>query len=396
MSVLSISPFDTKSISELVVSALRKKGWAHLIPSVLSAKTVRRWDVDTWVGAFYFVTTEQDYTRVFFSALPDGSELTNFVSVEGGVATTSFPEGAWQISDLQGFSLKDALRSKAKLIVNFFNNPRVWDSIYYACSVGVEAERGGQDYLFYNLSAEKSLLNPRVIFQKSNFRPVKVDQSELLTAHVLRAAHFNVGGKEICEFMRRMLPVDTPVKKALFISLEAEKRVWVNQRDCLSKFIREAEPSRIVFNGMTAPVAGRSYCSFQEQEGHEQRLISDIMAASGWECEVVNTFGYTMHEKLHEIRKCSFFLTPGGSAFVLPSIMGIPGVISANTTMINWGRELDGDQVVRMPLGSIVDVPQEKGLYTYAWGGENESLSFQIDEGSFLDIALSHYRATVQ
>ncbi|WP_421440657.1 hypothetical protein [Agrobacterium tumefaciens] len=395
MSVLSIPPFDTKSISELVVGALQEKGWAHLVPFVLSAKAVRRWDFDTWIGAFYFVSSEKNYLRLFFSTSTNDAALVDFVCVSDGVTTTSFADGAWQINSLQGFSVQEALRSKAKLTVRFFESPRVWDSIYYACSVGVAAESQGDEYLFYSLSPEKSLINPRVVYKKSSFKAVKVDRSELLTAHLLKTAHHRVSGREMKAFLARALPRPEPDGKTLFISLEAEKRVWVNQLECLSKFIREVQPSRIVFNGMTAPVAGREHCNFPEQEAHEKSLIDAIMAASGWNCEVVNIFGYSFHDKLNEIRKCSFFLTPGGSAFVIPSVLGIPGVISANASMINWRRDLDGAAVARMPVEAITDVPSEKGIYDYSWGGPNESLSFHIDEATFLNVALSNYRATL-
>lgn len=394
ISPLSYSPFDTESITSCVKDAMQKKGWGHLLPFVDSAKTVRRWDFDTWVGSFFFVAGERDYLRVFFSTLVGDHEIVNYVSWRGGEVETSFSEGAWPIKELQGFSPTEALRSDAKLIVRVFNNPRIWDSIYNACSAGVAAERAEDTYLFYTLVAEKSLLNPRVFFKNASFRPVKVDASELLTAHVVRTAHHYVDGGEIRDFMKRMLPVPTPAGRTVFISLEAEKRAWVNQRECISRFLREARPDKVVFNGMASPVAGRAHCDFAEQEKHERGLIADIISSSGLSLEVVNMFGYTFHEKVNEVRKCSFFLAPGGSAFVLPSLFGIPGVVFANTTMIDWRRDLDGPSVVRVPKESITDLPDQKGLYSYTWGAANESVSFRIEEAAFLESALPLYRAT--
>jgi hypothetical protein len=122
----------------------------------------------------------------------------------------------------------------------------------------------------------------------------------------------------------------------VWLSVEIEKRVWVEQRRGLAELInwlcithlRDGDRIGIIFNGLTGLDSGIMSSTLCNDSELELRIIHDVLDLVRYPYRVVHAYGRSLRDKAHLCREVGLLIAPAGSASVLPSlIFSLPGVV---------------------------------------------------------------------
>ncbi|MDB5374275.1 MAG: hypothetical protein JWP04_2917 [Belnapia sp.] len=183
----------------------------------------------------------------------------------------------------------------------------------------------------------------------------------------------------------------------VFISLEFEKRVWVEQAEGLLALFRHiaarVAPLTVHVNGMTgvgfaAENAGIS-THFAEVTRREAAVIAGWRAALPG-CGFRHLAGLDLTAKLAAIAGCGFAATPGGTAALIACLGGVPGVYYSHP-----GQHRHFASLLRMYedgllIGRDSTRPDTaaQGAFDYSWAGLGGQ-SYSIPPDAFLAEALA-------
>ncbi|MEO1679111.1 MAG: hypothetical protein AAFU80_13230 [Pseudomonadota bacterium] len=134
----------------------------------------------------------------------------------------------------------------------------------------------------------------------------------------------------------------------LFVSLDLEKRAWLEQEEGLTGLIEEATRRfghvHLLVNGMTSNTSGRGCEAYGQIRAREAALMDRWQDRFGADLTVEHLFGQTMEEKARRILGASFYAGPMTSAILLPAFLDVPGVAYGTPGI------LAGDSVLFAPL----------------------------------------------
>ncbi|MGK7870615.1 hypothetical protein [Falsiroseomonas sp. E2-1-a20] len=205
----------------------------------------------------------------------------------------------------------------------------------------------------------------------------------------------------ISDLFSRLYPQDASnviEKNAIFLSLDLEKRVWIEQRAVLGSAIRKLKKcfniSTIYINGMTAP-AKLDDCEdfFGEIKRLEEAFILDLCSEiSG--VDFVHLHGCSLGTKVSAARHCHYFISPLGSAALIPMCNGVPGISYGTESFVKTGVQLlppSSAQVLLIPTENVRAIHDDLSAMKYKWSTNTpQGTSYSIDEAYFLRILDSH------
>ena len=163
----------------------------------------------------------------------------------------------------------------------------------------------------------------------------------------------------------------------LFVSLELEKRIWVEQVEALellfSRLLERVPELGVVVNGMTGTIFGNEDARFVPIAAYEREVIAGWQARFGPQLQVQYLGGLSLTAKLETAATCDFFAAPAVTAAWIPLLAGVPGVfyispdsqalVEAEFRVFSYGRLICRNQTV--------PVTDQKGFIDYAWARED-------------------------
>lgn len=174
----------------------------------------------------------------------------------------------------------------------------------------------------------------------------------------------------------------------LLISLDFEKRIWVNQEDGLRKvitYLREKyDKVTILLNGMTGTEFGYISEGIKNLINNEKIIAENI--CNELDVNLISLAGMSLSDKCDFISSSDMFIAPIGSASMLPSlVLKKPGLVVGNRSMITEPeyRQYALETVWSPPIDSIKDMADIKGAIR--WHKKKETLSYYIDPDGLLD-----------
>lgn len=173
----------------------------------------------------------------------------------------------------------------------------------------------------------------------------------------------------------------------IVLSLEVEKRTWINQIECLrsalSYLIANCNKRvKVVLNGMTG--------TLHQDQGHLLDIINyeaEVAKVLFEKLDVdwIDLSGKDLEEKYFFFKGANFFIAPIGSAAILPSIvLGVPGMAVGSREIVGnkWYRKFVDSGCWMPELDKITDNSEISGLISFH--KKNETLSYSIDADYFI------------
>jgi len=124
-----------------------------------------------------------------------------------------------------------------------------------------------------------------------------------------------------------------PDSFAMVISLDLEKRKWVNQVEVLKECIRIAKgiygDIRIILNGMCAPIGGMDM-ALKAIVDFEVQVFNEIVSGLGPDSSI-SLSGLTFESKIPVLARANFFVVPLGTpSLILSHLLRKPGMVVCN------------------------------------------------------------------
>jgi hypothetical protein len=188
----------------------------------------------------------------------------------------------------------------------------------------------------------------------------------------------------------RPLPQPAHGAFTLAVSLDLEKRVWVEQVEALAEvlglLLAHHPRVELLVNGMTATVAQPPTDPFADIAARELEAMAVIAARLPGPVTLRHLHGQTLLEKCAALRQASYFIGPVGSASLLPLALGLPGLVYGNREAmrsVRWMFE-PRDRLAMLPLELVQPVAAALGMRSYKWARGLQSGSYSIQPAAFL------------
>jgi hypothetical protein len=170
----------------------------------------------------------------------------------------------------------------------------------------------------------------------------------------------------------------------VMVSLEFEKRVFINQETSIEELLRCASLSGrqilLVVNGMTGTEDDED--EFPDLGVAERRLVDRIVARFP-NVEVKYMHGKTFREKAAAYRDLDFFAASLGTAALIPQILGIAGVVYGSSPMLkncSWFNDITESRAPLSDPDWSTVVEGDPALRHYDWCLHDGSrLSYTMD-----------------
>ncbi len=172
----------------------------------------------------------------------------------------------------------------------------------------------------------------------------------------------------------------------ILISLELEKRIWVNQvevyKAVTAKLLNKFSSLTIIVNGMTGKEYGEESREVKKMIEKERVLVKEMF--HGFDVDLIDLSGQTLRVKSKYISIIDMFIAPIGSATILPSlIFEKPGMTVGYTSRFTPSyRSYVLDSTWIPPPESIEDFPDING--EISWPVPGQAISYSIDQGAFM------------
>ncbi|MFD3389351.1 hypothetical protein [Alteromonas macleodii] len=169
----------------------------------------------------------------------------------------------------------------------------------------------------------------------------------------------------------------------IFVSLELEKRVWLNQEEVIRQVVNELKKSyqsiSLVVNGMTGTCQGIDK-KVEKVINKEKQIVQQL--TSQLDVAVEDLSGRDLFDKYTAIKECHFYIAPIGSATMLPSLLiELPGITVGNTEMLSsqFYRGFVSDNTFIPNTTSVTDDNDlSQGLIN--WPTLKEKISYTVDQ----------------
>lgn len=385
LKLLQIDPQQTEELKGELLNHAKDKVSLDVFDVINRANVIRRIDFNVWTASYLAVVSEKCYVRLYISTLPENGINIKWILYTHGSYSGNYAQDSWHFkTHLRDISLKNIIESPAALCVHVFENDRIFDSLQHACHFGKTL--ASPKKIYFSLEEHRCLVNPKSFYKSTDVEAIEVDRDTVKNSHQIKAISLPPGCKSIIEFGKIAFGESRPTSSCLLISLDAEKRIWTNQKECLSRLISIIKPERVYLNGMTAAASGKPQPNSLKQEEFELQLMVEIIRESGVDVDFVSLYNKTIEQKVEAFKNVSFFIAPGGSAFLIPNIMGIPGIIVGNKSNSQWRNDFDNPRVKRVAISAITE-RDEPGFNRYSWGFDSDYVSYEIDP----DVLVSLY-----
>ena len=174
----------------------------------------------------------------------------------------------------------------------------------------------------------------------------------------------------------------------LLISLDLEKRIWVNQADVLRQAItylrKNYNKVTVLLNGMTGTEFGHISDTLNDLINNEKIIAENICA--GLDVRFINLSGMSLNDKCDFISGADMFIAPIGSSTMLPSlVLNKPGLVVGNRSMITepFYRKCALKTTWAPSIDSIEDMTDVKGAIS--WHKDKETVSYYIKPNALID-----------
>jgi hypothetical protein len=235
---------------------------------------------------------------------------------------------------------------------------RVFDSLATTAKLGLLAE-ALPDFRFHTLEidAGRALVDPRsfplgALFAEASLAGPDGKAKVAAPEHIIVSALYLQGGmrNHLRKGLDRLFeaerqpprPADTPF--TLAISLDFEKRAWVEQAEAVSLvlalLLAHHPRVELMSSGMTAAALEPERDRFADIAEREGRAIEAMLARLPAPVVVHRLHGQTIPQKARALARATYFLGPVGSASLLPLALGLPGVMFGGVDAVRGG-ELD-------------------------------------------------------
>lgn len=302
---------------------------------------------------------------------------------------------------LQAVARQSRLTSIARFRFRI-DNARVFDSLA-TCAKLRRLNEASPDFRFHVLEVDKrrSLLDPAelplgALFQNAAREERKPAVGGPPEHHIFSTIYLSGGMKgglrkgldPLFEDIRRQpRPAGGPF--ILAVSLELEKRVWVEQVEGIAQVLGLllAHHSRLelMVNGMTASVLKPPEDPFADIAEREREALGHICARLPGLITLRHLHGQTLPEKCAALSHASYFIGPVGSASLLPLALSLPGLVYGSPEAmrsVRWMIE-PGDRLAMLPPELVQPVPAALGMRAYNWARELQSASYSIQPAAF-------------
>lgn len=305
---------------------------------------------------------------------------------------------------LHAIFLREGLREIGRFRF-VLDNGRVFDGLATCAKLALLAEEL-PDFRFHTLEllARVALLDPRslplgrlfdgaVVELQGGNRPGHVPPE-----HVIRSSLYLQGGMR-SNFHQGLERLFAPQRQAargpepafiLGVSLDFEKRVWVEQVEVLARVLRliRAHHARIelLVNGMAAPALGPGLEHYADVGGRERDAIATILAGLPPGITVRHLHGETLLAKSEAFARAAYFIGPVASASLLPLALGTPGLVYGSAAAlkgVGWLTD-PSDRLSVFPTEHVTGVDGAAGARRYRWATGWTSQSYSIPPDLFL------------
>ncbi|MBL6456381.1 hypothetical protein JMJ55_13690 [Belnapia sp. T6] len=210
----------------------------------------------------------------------------------------------------------------------------------------------------------------------------------------------NLAARRLCDALLATTPPvpPDPDELRLFVSLDLEKRVWVEQEEgflALFQALRPRAPRLAVFlNGMTGVIGEQGPealdAAFPAIAGRERAIMARWQDAMGEGFALHFLNGRDIASKVAAIRGCDAFAAPGGTAAFIATLAGLPGLFWSHPALFGHFASQHRGFAEARPIGqaTIRPAPEAEGVHRYEWGGAG-NLSYAIAPADFLAEALA-------
>lgn len=288
--------------------------------------------------------------------------------------TTAYLDGLKQVSQSNQLSHKSCI---------VFGSNRLGDSLMqlnWLLSNIDSLKEGGRAQLGLYIAKQGLLVDPRAFIDTSFF---EIHDCETLAdaynlASLSGATSVWMGNMQIPENPQPLSDAiqryaskcnqslsELDSKFILVISLELEKRIWLNQVEVLRDAIKAAANSigavHVVLFGMCKAIYANS-SSLQQVMNEENRVFSELINGLG-EVSHISLSGMTLEEKLPLLSMADFFVAPLGSpTTILSHLLRIPGMAVCNTEFRtnSWYTQAANKATWLAPLEFIEDDPDRE------------------------------------
>lgn len=219
--------------------------------------------------------------------------------------------------------------------------------------------------------------------------------------------HWSSKSTATIENLTRMLrglkiaPSEKTGGKRLFLSLELEKRIWVEQFEVLLSAVEflktEYGFDTVIINGMTAPEGlPKEQPFFEEIARREDDFARDLQGkVSG--VAVETTRRMTLKQKISHITSCSYFIAPAGSAALLPILCDVPGICFGTKDFLRAALHLlpeDRNRFNVLDPAEVQLVSGELSVQRYTWAANTpQGQSYSIAPAFFAANLAVHAKA---
>lgn len=292
-------------------------------------------------------------------------------------------------------SVKDYLENptQERDVIICFAHARPLDSLQETVGSAVFAAELGVKLSKVSVDFESTFFDPISIFEAVGVQ-VQLCGKKPPSGHHVRRIRRNFQSEDR-EIFRAVFGELTPNASHLFLTVEAEKRVWKEQDDAVPRLLSKLRsdvgaPLTVIVNGMTAPFGGSAPDKFQSVFDFETTIVDTIRARSPADTTFVRAFGLTIRQKLVLARSCAFSIGPVGSGSIVPIILGMPGISYHNKFFLDTYLPIDPTGVMRIDENNIVNCVDAVGIDPKF--GAKQTTGYSIDASYFVEVALQHFR----
>ncbi|MEI6158899.1 MAG: hypothetical protein WCP77_03605 [Roseococcus sp.] len=380
---------------------------------------VWRSDRDLWKLRLFFLRpghrlalelNHRYLTAVLQSDEADGRRIRSFFYEAGAFTQEPDCQALLVESDRLHALFTAKSLSKIKRFRFILTNMRVFDGLATCAKLGLLAERiPGFRFHTLELHSHRALVDPRSLPLGALFEGATLDlrgprppatppTDEAPPEHLIYSTVYLYGGMRgnLRKGLDRLFPRPSPPGAAdptftLAISLELEKRVWVEQVEALAGVLRllQAHHPRVALmvNGMTSPALEPNRENFADIAEQERQAIGAMLAGLPGSIPVLHLHGHTILEKSEALARANYFIGPIGSASLLPLALGIPGLVYGSAEGVKAARWMieprDGIRI--FPPRHVTSAPEAKGARRYSWARGFQSISYSMDPEVFVD-----------
>ena len=182
----------------------------------------------------------------------------------------------------------------------------------------------------------------------------------------------------------------------LGVAIELEKRVWVQQIPALGALfeclLSKVPSCEVYVIGMTGSTLQKELGKFQTIYEREALVIQAWSKQFQGRIQFRHLFGLSLQEKIPLLSQMDFFVAPAGTAAVIPSLAGVPGVCYSHPQLSDAFRAhlAPFSDVAYICRSKTTDARDVTGLIDYEWA-KDDGFSYGIAVDDFLDECLPHF-----